>query len=123
MDEWKTIKPKAPRIGPKAPVPSATPPVLRPKEKEKHSSAQHRRDLEFVQVQKKRDEGEYSKRRRSNIAVIIVEIIFIGSFLFYCLLLNHSFQTNPNSVTNCFQLFSFYYNFTTTLFLRRYFDF
>ena len=59
MDEWKTIKPKAPRIGPKAPVPSATPPVLRPKEKEKHSSAQHRRDLEFVQVQKKRDEGEY----------------------------------------------------------------
>ena len=42
--------------------------------------------------------GKYSKRRRSNIAVIIVRRIFIGSFLFYCLLLNHSFPTNPNSV-------------------------
>jgi len=50
-----------------------------------------------------------------------VKTIFIKSFFFYCLLLNHSFQTNPNSVTNCFQLFSFYYNFTTTLLLRRYF--
>ena len=30
--------------------------------------------------------GEYSKRRRSNVAVIIVEVIFIRSFLFYCLL-------------------------------------
>ena len=28
----------------------------------------------------------------------------MSSFLFYCLLLNHSFQTNPNSVTNCFKL-------------------
>ena len=41
--------------------------------------------------------GKYFKRRRSNVAVIIVEVIFISSFLFYCLLLNHSFQTNPNS--------------------------
>ena len=38
----------------------------------------------------------------SNVAVIIVRIVFIGSFLFYCLLLNHSFQTNPNRITNCF---------------------
>ena len=30
----------------------------------------------------------------------------MSAFLFYCLLLNHSFQTNPNSVTNCFKLFS-----------------
>ena len=44
--------------------------------------------------------GKYSKRRRSNVVVIIVKIIFISSFLFYCLLLNHSFQTNPNSMTN-----------------------
>ena len=50
--------------------------------------------------------GKYSKRRRSNVAVIIVRIIFIGSFLFYCLLLNHSFPTNPNRITNCFKLFS-----------------
>ena len=28
--------------------------------------------------------GKYSKRRRSNVAIIIVEIVFIGSFLFYC---------------------------------------
>ena len=35
---------------------------------------------------------------------MIVGIFFISPFL-YCLLLNHSFQTNPNSVTNCFQLF------------------
>ena len=48
--------------------------------------------------------GKYSKRRRSNVAVIIVRIIFISSFLFYYLLLNHSFPTNPNKITNCFQL-------------------
>ena len=47
-----------------------------------------------------------SKRRRSNVAVIHVKIIFISSFLFYCLLLNHSFQTNPNKITNCFKLYS-----------------
>ena len=35
--------------------------------------------------------GKYSKRRRSNVAVIHVKVVFIGSFLFYCLLLNHSF--------------------------------
>ena len=45
---------------------------------------------------------KHSKRRRSNVAVIFVRIIFISAFLFYRLLLNHSFQTNPNSVTNCF---------------------
>ena len=46
--------------------------------------------------------GKYSKRRRSNVAVIIVRIVFISSFLFYCLLLNYSFPTNPNKITNCF---------------------
>ena len=50
----------------------------------------------------KRVGGKYSKRRRSNVAVIIVRIVFISSFLFDCLLLNHSFQTNPNKMTNCF---------------------
>ena len=44
--------------------------------------------------------GKYSKRRRSNVAVIVDRIIFISSFLFYCLLLNHSFPTNPNKITN-----------------------
>ena len=53
--------------------------------------------------------GKYSKRRRSNVAVIIVRVVFIGLFLFYCLLLNHSFQTNPNKITNCC-LFSLCYN-------------
>ena len=56
--------------------------------------------------------GKYSKRRRSNVAVIVVRIIFISSFLFYCLLLNHSFPTNPNRITNCFKLFLSIYNFT-----------
>ena len=50
--------------------------------------------------------GKYSKRRRSNVAVIHVKIVFISSFLFYCVLCYHSFSTNPNSVTNCFKLFS-----------------
>ena len=51
------------------------------------------------------DEGKYSKRRRSNVAVIINRKVCIGSFFFYCLILNHSFQTNPNRITNCFKLF------------------
>ena len=61
-------------------------------------------------------QGEYLsdagvfKRRRSNVAVIIVRIVFIRSFLFYCLFFNHSFQTNPNRMTNCFKLILFYYN-------------
>ena len=38
------------------------------------------------------------------VAVILVKVVFISSFLFYCLLLNHSFSTNPNRMTNCFQL-------------------
>ena len=70
------------------------------------------------------DEGKYSKRRRSNVAVIIVRVIFISLFLFYCLLLNHSFSTNPNKITNCFETYSLL--FTTLqlhLLLRRYFDF
>ena len=58
--------------------------------------------------------GKYSKRQRSNVAAIIVRIVFIGSFLIYCLLLNHSFQTNPNSITNCFKTFSLYYNLQLT---------
>ena len=42
--------------------------------------------------------GKYSKRRRSNVALIIVGIVLISAFLFYCLLLNYSFQINPNSI-------------------------
>jgi len=34
-------------------------------------------------------------------------IFFFSSLLlFYCLLYNHTFQTNPNSITNVFKLFS-----------------
>ena len=43
--------------------------------------------------------GKYSKRR-TGVAVIIVGTLFISAFLFYCLLLNHSFPTNPNRITN-----------------------
>ena len=39
--------------------------------------------------------------------VIIVKIIIIHSFLFYCLLCNHTFQTNPNSTTNFSKLFNY----------------
>ena len=40
----------------------------------------------------------------ANVAVTIVRIVFISSFFFYCLFLNHSFPTNPNRITNCFKL-------------------
>ena len=41
---------------------------------------------------------------QDNAAVIIGAVIFIGAFLFYCLLYNHSFPTNPNSITYIFKL-------------------
>ena len=53
--------------------------------------------------------GKYSKRRRSNVAVIIDRKVFISSFLFYCLLFNHSFQTNSNRMTNCCKTYSLLY--------------
>ena len=62
---------------------------------------------------------KYSKRRRSNVAVIIVRTVFIGAFLFYCLLLNHSFPTNPNKITNCFKLILFLLQ-TTSAHCRRF---
>ena len=34
----------------------------------------------------------------ANVAVIIVRLVLTCSLLFYCLLLNHSFQINPNSI-------------------------
>ena len=49
-------------------------------------------------------EMEEGKRRRSNVAVIIVEIFFVSLFLFHCLVYNHSFHTIPNSGTNLFKL-------------------
>ena len=45
-------------------------------------------------------------KRRANVAVVIVRVIFISFFLCCCLFYNLSFQTNPNSVTYCFKLFS-----------------
>ena len=60
----------------------------------------------YCNARNARESSKYSKRRRSNVAVIIVRIVFISSFFFYCLLLNHSFPTNPNKITNCFKLFS-----------------
>jgi len=69
--------------------------------------------------------GKYIKSDAgANVAVIIVKVIFISAFLFDCLLLNHSFQTNPNKITNCFKLFLLYLQLgTTLLLLSRYFDF
>ena len=64
LQEWSTIKKKAPRIGPKAPKPSAEPPKLRPKEKEKHSSAKKRANLQFVAKQKKRDEDRARRKKQ-----------------------------------------------------------
>ena len=75
-----------------------------------------------VAMQRDKYPGKYSKRRRSNIAVILVRIVFISSFLFYCLLLNHSFPTNPNKITNCFKLILSIYNFTNYICsMRRFF--
>jgi len=48
----------------------------------------------------------------------MVRIVFISSFLFDCLLLNHSFPTNPNSVTNCFKLILFYFTTLQTTFAQ-----
>ena len=56
------------------------------------------------------------KARRSNVAVIIVKVIFISPFLFYCLLSKHSLPTNPNKMTNCFKLILLYYNFTNYIY-------
>ena len=70
----------------------------REKERRKREEEERKEAIRKQRVRK--------KRRRSNVAVIIIRVIFIRSFFFYCLLCNHSFQTNPNSVTNCFKLFS-----------------
>ena len=74
---------------------------------------------EMAMSSQQKGDRKYSKRRRSNVAVIIDCVVFISSFLFCCLLLNHSFQTNPNKITNCFKLFSLL-QLTTTLLLRRF---
>ena len=58
---------------------------------------------------------------------MIVRVIFISSFFFYCLLSNRSFPTNPNRITNCFQTYSLlFYNFYKLHLLKCvfvYFDF
>ena len=41
------------------------------------------------------------------LVVIIVKIIFMCSFFFYCLLCNHTFQTNLNSGINLSELFNY----------------
>ena len=47
------------------------------------------------------------------IVVIIVKIVFIHSFLFYWLFLNHSFQINTQTaLLIALKLFLFYYNYT-----------
>ena len=49
---------------------------------------------------------DFSGKLCTILVVIIVKILSVCSFLFHCLLLNHSFSTNPNWMTNCFKLFS-----------------
>ena len=54
-------------------------------------------------------EDQFLPRGAINVAVIIVRVIFISSFFFYCLLLNHSFPTNPNMyILTSFKLILFY---------------
>ena len=48
------------------------------------------------------------------IDVIIVRIVFINSFLFCCLLYNHSFKTNPNTVTYLSKLFNYIYSLSSS---------
>ena len=48
---------------------------------------------------------------------MIVRIVFMSSFLFYCLLLKHSFPTNPNRITNCLKLILFLFTTFTKLHL------
>ena len=47
-----------------------------------------RGDADLIQLQNilNKADGKYSKRRRSNVAVIHVRLVFLDSFLFYCLL-------------------------------------
>ena len=45
------------------------------------------------------------------LVVIIVKSVSIRSFLFCCLLYNHSFKTNPNSVTNRSKLLQLRYTY------------
>ena len=62
--------------------------ILKLLNKYSSSKAGYQKKMGPGQHEKGGDEtsGKYSKRRRSNVAVIIVGIIFISSFLFYCLL-------------------------------------
>ena len=87
------------------------------KENEENNDSSDEEEKEGTQKEQKNNEhkyqgetkhGKYSKRRRSNVAVIHVRIVFIGAFLFHCLLLNHSFQTKPNKITNCLNFFSLF---------------
>ena len=83
-------------------------------EKELFKQLQNQKDIQKTthlnninQLKKLHEESvtrTYKSDAVSNVAVIIVKLIFISAFLFYCLLCNHSFPTNPNSVTNCFKL-------------------
>ena len=53
------------------------------------------------------------------VVVIIVKMIFMSSFFFYCLLCNHSFQTNPNSTTNLCKLFNYICSMRSSFLLYR----
>ena len=46
-------------------------------------------------LKRKHEEVRIQATLWANVAVIIVRAIFIGAFLFYCLLLNHSFSNKP----------------------------
>ena len=43
----------------------------------------------------------------TKIVVIIVLLDSFSAFFFYCVLLNHTFQTNPNTVTKLSKLFNY----------------
>ena len=53
------------------------------------------------------------------LVVIIVKIIFIRSFFFYCLLCNYSFKTKPKSTTNLSQTFQLHCSCVAFLYIFR----
>ena len=87
---------------------------------------EHKQLLDDIRASQNSTEsiGKYSKRRRSNIAVISVRIVFMSWFLFQCVLCNHTFSTNPNNVyTNIFFFMNFFHLFFFFILLPFHFAF
>ena len=74
-----------------------------PKKKAEWEVKKAQRRMTTAKTSEERAEaGAGTYKSDAVVAVIIVKLIFIGSSFFNCLLLRHSFPTNPNSSTNLF---------------------